>query len=106
MTTTPTPDASAPVHGPDEAEVLTALTEAMSAVLDPVELAATPLTMDTRFVEDLDLESIDLVTLTGLLGSRYGDRVDFPRFFASLELPEIIGLSVGQVVRYVAGRLR
>ncbi|MFF4160943.1 acyl carrier protein [Streptomyces sp. NPDC001678] len=99
MTTTPTPDV-------DEAEVLTALTEALSAVLDPVELEATPLTMETRFVEDLDLESIDLVTLTGLLRRRYGDRVDFPGFFASLELPEIIGLSVGQVVRYVAGRLR
>ncbi|MFE0175805.1 acyl carrier protein [Streptomyces sp. NPDC059002] len=90
----------------DERAVLAQLTDALGAVLDEAELAATPITMDTRFVEDLDLESIDLVTLTGELRRRYGDRVDFPAFFASLELPEIIGLSVGQVVRYVSGQLR
>lgn len=91
---------------PTEAAVLAELTDVLGAVLDPAELEETPVTMDTRFVEDLDLESIDLVTLTAELRRRYGDRVDFPAWFASLELPEIIGLSVGQVVRYVVGQLR
>ncbi|GHF22909.1 MULTISPECIES: acyl carrier protein [Streptomyces] len=99
MTTTPAPRA-------DEAAVLTELTEALHHVLPEIGFEDTPVTMDTRFVEDLDLESIDLVTLTGELGRRYGGHVDFPGFFASLELPEIIGLTVGQVVRYIAGRLR
>lgn len=99
MTTTPVPRA-------DEAAVLTELTEALHQVLPEIGFEDTPVTMGTRFVEDLDLESIDLVTLTGELGRRFGDHVDFPAFFASLELPEIIGLTAGQVVRYIAGRLR
>ncbi|MFF4407638.1 acyl carrier protein [Streptoverticillium reticulum] len=100
MTTTPVPQA-------DETAVLTELTETLHRVLPEIGFEDTPVTMDTRFVEDLDLESIDLVTLTGELGRRYGtDRVDFPGFFASLELPEIVGLTVGQVVRHIAGRLR
>ncbi|KJY43887.1 acyl carrier protein [Streptomyces sp. NRRL B-1568] len=89
-----------------EAAVLADVTDALGSVLDEFELEDTTVTMETRFVEDLDLESIDLVTLTGALNARYGGRVDFPAFFASLELSEIIGLTVGQMVRYIAGSLR
>ncbi|MEV3853483.1 acyl carrier protein [Streptomyces sp. NPDC050095] len=101
MTTTPAHQAYT-----TEESVLAELTDVLGTVLDPDELEFTEVTMDTRFVEDLDLESIDLVTLTGELRRRYGDRVDFPAWFASLDLSEIIGLSVGQVVRYVVGQLR
>ncbi|WP_306321364.1 MULTISPECIES: acyl carrier protein [unclassified Streptomyces] len=89
-----------------ETSVLAELTDVLGSVLDADELEFIEITMDTRFVEDLDLESIDLVTLTGELRRRYGDAVDFPAWFASLELSEIVGLSVGQVVRYVVGQLR
>ncbi|WP_327356650.1 acyl carrier protein [Streptomyces sp. NBC_01304] len=90
-----------------EDAVLAEITEALRAVLDDVEIDEDfPITLDTRFVEDLDLESIDLVTLTGELRQRYGERVDFPGWFASLDLSEIIGLTVGQLVRYIAGRLQ
>ncbi|MEV4744254.1 phosphopantetheine-binding protein [Streptomyces sp. NPDC049555] len=106
MTTTPTSDAVTPLPGADESAVLAEVTEALHAVLPELGLEGTAITMDTRFVEDLDLESIDLVTLTGELGRRYGDRVDFPAFFASLELTEIIELSVGRMVHYIAGRPR
>ncbi|MGW1072074.1 acyl carrier protein [Streptomyces sp. NPDC002537] len=105
MTTTPTPDAITPLPGSAAYAALAELTEALHAVLPEIVLEGTAVTMDTRFVEDLDLESIDLVTLTAELGRRYGGRVDFPAFFASLELPEIIGLSAGQMVRYITGRL-
>ncbi|MFE0103732.1 phosphopantetheine-binding protein [Streptomyces sp. NPDC059009] len=101
--TSPARPTTAPV---DETTILADLTDALRSVLDDAELEATPITLETRFVEDLDLESIDLVTLTSELRQRYGDRVDFPAFFASLELSEIIGLSVGQVVTYVSGQLR
>lgn len=105
MTTIPTPDAVTPLPGADERAVLAELTEALHSVLPEIGLEGTAVTMDTRFVEDLDLESIDLITLTGELGRRYGDRVDFPAFFASLELTEIIELTAGRMVRYIAGRL-
>ncbi|MFI9723352.1 acyl carrier protein [Streptomyces sp. NPDC052396] len=105
MTPTPASNASKALPEAGESAVLAELTEALHRVLPELGLEAMAITMDTRFVEDLDLESIDLITLTGELGRRYGDRVDFPAFFAALELPEIIGLSVGQVVRYIAGCL-
>ncbi len=90
----------------DEESVLAEIGEALRAVLDDLEFEDVPVDRGTRFVEDLDLESIDLVTLTSELRGRYGDRVDFPAWFASLELSEIIGLTVGQLADYIVGRLK
>jgi acyl carrier protein len=61
---------------------------------------------DTTFHDDLELESIDLVALSGSLREHYGDRVNFAEFVADLELDEIIALTVGQLVDYVVASLR
>jgi acyl carrier protein len=67
---------------------------------------APEITMDTRFQDDLELESIDLVELAGHLDAHYGGRVNFAEFIADLELEEIIALTVGRLVDYVVGCLR
>ncbi|WP_280716892.1 acyl carrier protein [Kitasatospora sp. MAP5-34] len=73
--------------------------------LDDAEAAA-EVTMESRFTEDLELESIDLVTLAGQLRERWGDRINFAEFIAGMELDEIIGLTVGRLVRHVVDRLQ
>ncbi|GAQ52563.1 acyl carrier protein [Streptomyces acidiscabies] len=57
--------------------------------------------MATSFNRDLELESIDLVTLAGLLQERYGERINFAEFLAGMEFEEIIELTVGRLVEYV-----
>ncbi len=61
---------------------------------------------ETTFHDDLELESIDLVSLSGSLREHYGDRVNFAEFVADLELEEIIALTVGQLVDFVVASLR
>jgi acyl carrier protein len=61
--------------------------------------------MDTSFDADLELESIEFVKLAAMLTERYGDRVDFVAFLAAKELDEIIDMTVGEVVTYLADRL-
>lgn len=61
--------------------------------------------METTFNRDLELESIDLVTLAGLLQERYGERVNFAEFLAGMEFDEIIELTVGRLVTYVVESL-
>ncbi|MGH3934411.1 MAG: acyl carrier protein [Pseudonocardiaceae bacterium] len=58
--------------------------------------------MDTSFDADLELESIEFVRLATMLKERYGDRVDFVGFLATMERDEIIGLMIGDVVTYIA----
>ena len=98
MTTTP-PDANT-------LAVLARITEALDVVLGDCPPDPGTVTMETRLVEDLDLESIDLVTLTSELKSPYGERVDFPAYFVSLDIDQIANLTVGHLVHHIVERLR
>lgn len=89
-----------------EQEVLTEITAMLATVLAEFGLDDAEVTMESRFTEDLELESIDLVTLAGLLQERWGERINFAEFLAGMELDEIIGLTVGRLVRHVVARLR
>jgi acyl carrier protein len=77
----------------------------LRTILDEYGLDDAEIAMDTKFHDDLELESIDLVTLAGKLEERYGSRVNFAEFIADLELDEIIALTVGKLVEYVAAAL-
>ena len=60
-----------------------------------------PITRETSFSEDLELESIEFVALAEKLQERYGSDVDFVDWLSGKELDEIIGLRVGAVVEYI-----
>ncbi|MCM3804757.1 phosphopantetheine-binding protein [Streptomyces sp. DR7-3] len=101
--TAPSPAAEAPVDAP---AVLAEISGMLRTMLDEYGLDDIEITMETRFTEDLELESIDLVTLAGSLEARYGRQVNFAEFVADLELEEIIDLTVGQLVEYVVRCVR
>lgn len=61
-----------------------------------------PLTMETSFDQDLQLESIEFVALSEKLLETYGEQVDFVGWLAEMELDDIIALTVGQLVHFVA----
>lgn len=58
--------------------------------------------MDTAFEADLELESIEFVKLATMLAECYGNRVDFVAFLADKTIDEIIEMTVGDVVTYIA----
>jgi len=100
-TVEPTAPAPAPATTPNAPAVLADVAGMLRTMLDEDGLEDIEVAMDTRFTDDLELESIDLVTLAGTLQDRYGQEVNFAEFVADLELDEIIGLTVGQLVRYI-----
>ncbi|WP_371106085.1 MULTISPECIES: acyl carrier protein [Streptomyces] len=109
--TAPSPAADAPAEAlvsasADAPAVLAEISGMLRTMLDEYGLDDIEVTMETRFTEDLELESIDLVTLAGSLETRYGRQVNFAEFVADLELDEIIDLTVGQLVEYVVRCLR
>jgi acyl carrier protein len=58
--------------------------------------------MDTTFSSDLELESIEFVALAEKLQDRYGAAIDFPGWFSTMELDDLINLKVGQLVEHIA----
>ena len=59
------------------------------------------ITADTSFNRDLELESIEFVSLSERLQNEYGRQVDFAGWLADMELDQIINLRVGQVVDFI-----
>lgn len=59
----------------------------------------------TRLDADLLLESIELAELGAALARRYGERVDLVGHVATLELDQIIELTIADVAAYVASRV-
>lgn len=57
---------------------------------------------DARLEQDLQLESVDLVALDDLLRQRYGPEVDLLGFVATLDIDQLIALTVSDVVGRVA----
>ncbi len=57
--------------------------------------------MDTTFSADLELESIEFVALAEKLQERYGDGIDFPGWFSTMDLDDLINLRVGQLVDHI-----
>lgn len=88
-----------------EQAVLTEIAGILRAMLDEYGLDDIEITMETRFNDDLELESVDLVTLAASLEERYGQTVNFAEFVAGLELDEIIELTVGRLVGHVVHSL-
>ncbi|MEU9384315.1 acyl carrier protein [Streptomyces sp. NPDC048279] len=90
----------------DEEAVLADLTRMLRTLLEEYGDDDAEIRMSTTFNRDLELESIDLVTLAGLLEERYGKRVNFAEFLAGMEFDEIIGLTVGRLVEFVVWSLK
>ncbi|MGH3765102.1 MAG: acyl carrier protein [Pseudonocardiaceae bacterium] len=85
------------------AVILRELGSMLREVLGDYELGEdVEITADTKFFGDLELESIDLVVLAGHVEARYGSGVNIAEFIATLEFDEIIGLTLGRLVDYVA----
>ncbi|MFC4072486.1 acyl carrier protein [Actinoplanes subglobosus] len=86
-------------------QLLDDLKQGLVEVMGDDVLLAVDITPDTRFDDDLALESIEFVALGEYLRERYGDRVDFAGFIAGMELDEIMSLTVGRLLAYISDRL-
>jgi acyl carrier protein len=85
-----------------KAEILQSIAAMIVEVIGEEWSSETPITMETTFVSDLEVESIELVALSEKIQARFGDTVDFPSWLSGMELDQIIALTVGQLVDYIA----
>lgn len=82
-------------------EHLEAVRELLVEVMGPDEAPDVPITLETSFNADLELESIEFVVLAELLADRYGADVDFVQWISQKELDDIIALTVGDLVDFL-----
>jgi acyl carrier protein len=86
-------------------QILTEIRAMLTEIIGAEYALGLDIGMDTSFDNDLQLESIEFVKLATMLAERYGDQVDFVAFLATKELDEIIEMTTGEVVAYIASCL-
>lgn len=84
------------------AEILHAIAAMIAEVIGEEWVREKPITAATKFSTDLEMESIELASLSEKIQARYGDTVDFPAWLSGMELDDIINLTVGQLVDHIA----
>lgn len=94
------PDTTAPASA-----VLATVSAMIVKILDGYGVVESEIGMETSFHDDLEMESIDLVTLAGMLTEEYGESVNLAEYLADKDLGEVIGLTIGDVVNYVVSRI-
>ncbi len=63
--------------------------------------AGVEITLETSFWRDLEIESIELVTLGEALQLEYGEAVDFVTWLSGQDLTAMTELKVGDLVRFI-----
>jgi acyl carrier protein len=84
--------------------VLGEVREALIDVIGEDYLRDFPISMETSFEADLQLESVEFVALSERLQQRYPD-LDFVDWIADMEVVDLMRLRVGQLVEFI-GRCR
>lgn len=86
------------------ASVFDIVAELLAELVGDVEVLGVEITPDTTFHEDLQLESIDLVTFASILAEHFGAEVNLAEYLAEKDLDDVIGLTVGDIARFVGER--
>lgn len=78
------------------------LAELLRQVTGEDEAWSAAIVASCRLEADLRLEDIDLVALGELIRGRYGARCDMTAYLATLEMDELVDLTVGDLIGFVA----
>ena len=87
-----------------EADILNELVDMVRTVIGEEWIQSFAIERNSKFSQDLELESIEIVALAEKVQERWGEEVDFPGWLAEMDVDQIIALSVGQLVDRIVAR--
>ncbi|HWH11216.1 MAG TPA: phosphopantetheine-binding protein [Solirubrobacteraceae bacterium] len=90
-----------PADATDRAQIIGEIGRIVTEVIGDDYLIDTEITASTTFVGDLELESIEFVSLAARLQDLYGERVDFVAFVTELEIDQLTDLTVGELADFI-----
>ncbi len=82
-------------------EVLMTVADIIRRTINEEWIFDTEIVAETRFNEDLELESIEFVKIAQALQQHYGTRLDIAGWLAGKTIHELIHLNVGALVAFI-----
>lgn len=59
------------------------------------------ISIEDTFTENLEMESIEIVQLTDLVNSKYGEKIDLTNWLSDMDLEKIINLQLKEVIDFI-----
>jgi len=100
-----TPMSAPAQEGPAQDQLLTEMIALLRKVTGEDPRWAAEITSSTQLERDLFLDSLEMAALCDLAREAYGDRVDLAAFVSGLDIDQIIGLTVVELVAQVATQI-
>jgi acyl carrier protein len=98
-------DMSSPHHPSRHAEVLTVVIGQIRAAIDEDWIKLFEIEADTRFNDDLEIESIEFMKITDAIQAYYGSQLDIVDWLSSKSIHELISLRVGDLTDHIVQAL-
>jgi len=86
---------------PDD-QILASLVETIRRTINEDWIEDFPITRETRFHDDLELESIEFVKIADAIQARFGKTIDIAGFLSGRSIQDLIALSVGDLADFIA----
>jgi acyl carrier protein len=90
-----------PADTTDRERIIGEIGRIVTEVIGDEYLIDTEISASTTFVGDLELESLEFVSLASRLQDAYGERVDFVGFVTELEIDQLTDLTVGELATFI-----
>jgi acyl carrier protein len=90
---------------PSDAEVLSLVIDKIRSTINEDWIQDFEIGPETRFGDDLEIESIEFVKIADAIQTHYGARLDIASWLSGKSIHELIGLNVGELTGYIAQAL-
>jgi acyl carrier protein len=90
---------------PSYAEILAVVVDKIRSTINEDWIEDFPIGPETRFGEDLEIESIEFVKIADAIQSHYGPRLDIASWLSGKTIHELIALNVDEITGYIARAL-
>jgi acyl carrier protein len=84
-----------------EDTILASVIETIRATVNEDWIQDFPIDAQTRFHDDLELESIEFVKIADAVQARFGKTLDIAGFLSGRSIQELITLSVGDLAGFI-----
>jgi acyl carrier protein len=83
-------------------QILASLIQTIRLTVNEDWIEDFPITRETRFHDDLELESIEFVRIADAVQARFGKTIDIAGFLSGRSIQELIALCVGDLADFIA----
>lgn len=94
-------DMSSPIGSDRLDQVLAVVIEQIRTAIDEDWIRLFDIEADTRFNDDLEIESIEFMKITDAIQAHYGAQLDIVDWLSSMSIHELISLRVGDLAGHI-----